>query len=127
MIPITQTKVIVRDKDDNMLVRGNCYAACIASILEMQITDIPNVEVLFHIDDSYYYFVLQEWLKSYGKEIYQVNKNEVPNNKYYIVSGLTERGSRHSCVYLDGKLAHDPFPTRAGLKTEEYFEVISDL
>ncbi len=37
MIPVTQTKVVVKNSKDEMVVRGNCFAAAIASIMELPI------------------------------------------------------------------------------------------
>lgn len=52
MIPVTQTKIVIKDVNGNRVVHGNCYAACIASILEVPITEVPNVEVFFHLDNG---------------------------------------------------------------------------
>lgn len=139
MIPVTQTKVVVRNSSNEMVVRGNCYAACIASIMELPITEVPNVEVLFHMDDSYWAIVTQAWLNSLGWELctnddfkiyHDENKyigrreelDAVCRDKYYLVSGESVRGVKHMCIYQNGKLVHDPHPTKEGLLTQEIFE-----
>lgn len=157
MIPVTQTKVVVKNSKDEMIIRGNCYAACIASILEKTIDEIPNVETLFHIEGSYWAIVMHTYLSSIGWEICadDMFKRFHPNDptvtpsgfsfrgltdvpkgdkrefipsyyeykdRYYLVSGKSSRGISHMCIYQNGKLIHDPHPTREGLLTLEYFE-----
>lgn len=145
MIPVTQTKMVVRNSNGDIIVRGNCLAACVASILELPITEVPNVETLFNVSDTYYYDVLYSWLKSLGYEygtddrfkVFHKNKyfNEENRealkayckNKYYLVSGKSSRGVTHLCIYKNGKLVHDPHPTKEGLLTEDFFESIEKL
>lgn len=147
MIPVTQTKMVVKNSKDEMIVRGNCLAACVASLFEIPITEVPNVEVLFHIEDNYYYFVLNKWLNSFGYEISTDDRFKVYHDKdylkdnqrrraelrvylqdeYYLVSGKSARGVNHVCVYKKGKLVHDPHPSREGLLTEEYFQSIEKI
>lgn len=141
MIPVTQTKVVVKNSKDEMIVRGNCYAACIASILEKTIDEVPNVETLFHIEGSYWFIVMHAYLNSIGWMICTDEKfkcfhtiftddnySELDSaqaelkDKYYLVSGLSPRGVQHMCIYQNGKLVHDPHPTREGLISVEYFE-----
>ena len=46
---------------------------------------------------------------------------------YYIAGGMCERGGRHSCVYRDGRLAHDPHPSRAGLLSVDTWTLLVPL
>lgn len=146
MIPITQTKVVVNNSKGEMVVRGNCYAAAIASILELPITDVPNVETLYHIEGSLWYEVMSAFIKSQGYELsndgrFKVFHNEqfgVEDNtrsqylsecsgKYYIASGRSVRGVHHCVIYKDGIMVHDPHPTREGLLNIEWFESIEKI
>lgn len=148
MIPITQTKVVVNDKNGEMVVRGNCYAAAIASILEKPITEVPNVEVLFHIEGSYWAEVMHTFLNSIGWELciddryrvfhdenYGIGKLGIESskrqeclkecsNKYYFVSGKSPRGIQHICIFKNGRLVHDPHPSNDGIETFDYFETL---
>jgi hypothetical protein len=144
MIPIIQTKVVVKNSKDEEVVRGNCYAAVIASMLELPITEVPNVEVFFHIpNSSYWQEVMLTFLNSKGWDLcsddrfkvfhdkeFGVNKgkrDEYLNecrNKFYFVSGKSARGVHHICIYLNGKLVHDPHPSGEGLLTEETFQTL---
>lgn len=144
MIPITQTKVVVRDSKGEMVVRGNCFAAAIASLVEKPITEVPNVETLFDVDGVSWYGVMDSWLRANGFEIITNNDYKVFHNpseynddarnilidsltgKYYMASGMSPRGVMHVCIYKDGVMVHDPHPTREGIdeSTISYFEEI---
>lgn len=135
MIPITQTKVVVQNSKGEMVVRGNCLAACLASLLEMPISEVPNIETLYGIDNNYYWEVLWRWLGHIGYEISTDERfrcfhgdesksefKEQLKDKYYLVSGKSQRGFQHICIYKNGELVHDPHPSKEGIVTEEYFE-----
>jgi hypothetical protein len=145
MIPVTQTKVVVKNSNGDMVVRGNCFAAAIASLVEVPITDVPNVEVLFDIDGVSWYGVMDAWLRGNGYEIVTNNQFKIfhddtyglddasrevslqyCNDKYYMASGMSPRGIMHVCIYKNGKMVHDPHPTREGIdeSTITYFEEI---
>lgn len=140
MIPVIQTKVVVNNSKGEMVVRGNCLAACVASLLEMPITEVPNVEVFYHIDEPFYWEVLWRWLGSYGYQLGIDDRfrcfhgddtksefKEVLKDEYYLVSGKSSRGFQHICIYKNGQLVHDPHPSKEGLMTEEYFEHLEKL
>lgn len=70
MIKIFQTKVVVKNSKGDIVQRGNCYAACIASILEVPITEVPNVEVFYHIEDSSFWIeAMLTFLQSKGWDL----------------------------------------------------------
>lgn len=140
MIPVTQTKVVVKNSDGVIVQNGNCYAAVIASIMELPITEVPNVEVFFKFDKMW-----QETMMAFidlsGWELLTCNQFKVFHHgaefengeqredflancrdKYYLVSGQSARGVQHICIYQNGKLVHDPHPTKEGLLTESVFQ-----
>lgn len=140
MIPVVQTKMVVNNSKGEMIVRGNCFAACIASLLEMPITEVPNIETLFGIEDNYYWEVLWRWLGHIGYELSiderfkcfhgdesKLQFKEILKDQYYLVSGKSPRGIQHVCIYQNGKLIHDPHPTKDGLLTEDYFESLEKI
>jgi hypothetical protein len=108
MIPITQT---IFGKP-----YGNCFAACIASILEIPLDKVPNV--MSH-DDWFarfnwwlnkiglYLIYFDGWQKEYIETFYK--------NSYILVYGPAARGVDHACVYKGSALAWDPHPDRTGL------------
>lgn len=137
MREITQTKVVVRNSKDEMVVRGNCFAACVASMLDMEIAEVPNVEVFFDTSWDYRY-LMNQWLEvRFGLKLeYTDDYNlfhdcddwtENTNserlrlaNELYIASGPSPRGVSHACIYQAGKLIWDPHPTREGILSVEF-------
>lgn len=125
MIPVFQDKFGEEE--------GNCMAACVASIFEMRLRDVPNFvkhddwfkrfcdfsrdaaghEVVYHVVDgvdpeSGEPFVdLPDWTNL---------PNRLKNlHPYHIVSGPSERGLLHATVGWRGEILHDPHPSGAGL------------
>lgn len=146
MIPVTQTKVVVKKSTGEEVQRGNCYAAAIASIMELPITEVPNVETLFEIDGSFWAEVMHTFLNSKGWDLatnnwfkvfhdgrYGIEEGkrsemmEYCQNKFYLVSGNTVRNIRHICIYQNGRLVHDPHPSKEGLVTLEDFQELYRL
>lgn len=148
MIPVTQTKVNVNNSEGETVVYGNCFAAVIASMLEVPITEVPNVEVFFHMNDITWCQVMDTWLKSKGWEHSGDNRyrcfhsgmitdetelEQAPalceqlKDNYYFVVGKSPRGINHVCIYQNGKMVWDPHPSREGLVTTEYFESLEKI
>lgn len=71
MIPYTQSKVVVRKSDGEMVVHGNCYPTAIGCMLNIPPSDVPNIEVLWDVSISYAYQVLYKWLEHKGYRIRQ--------------------------------------------------------
>lgn len=145
MIPVIQTKVVVKNSQDECVVRGNCFAAVVASILELPITEVPNVEVFFHMQNSgYWQEVMLTFLQSKGWELcddrrfklfhekthgpaFELEKVLELKDRLYLVSGKSPRGFYHICIYQNGKLVHDPHPSKEGLLTEDYFQTLEKV
>jgi len=95
---------------------GNCFSACIASILELKIDDVP----LF-IEKGKWYHEYQIWLRSHDLDFIALkpwlSQEEIYiPNVYSIVSGDGPRGLLHSVVYLESNMVHDPHPEGGGVK-----------
>lgn len=100
--------------------RGDCQRACIASLLELDIADVPHFNeeddaVLFHKS-------LNRFLRNYGLihiETSPVNFSQVALKEhapcYHMIYGESPRGNYHAVVALDGVIVHDPHPSRLGL------------
>lgn len=109
MIPAHQT--IFGDR------RGNCFAACIASVLEIPIYNVPN------------FCLAEDWLvqairfaKSHGYGLLHVQDGKgvrllaAETSCYSLVTGKSPRGDfLHSVVYRGLEMAHDPHPSGDGL------------
>jgi hypothetical protein len=104
---------------------GNCFAACVASILELNLDSVPN----FCADnaDTEWYMQFIKWLAPRGLAPLTQQFPGDPDNFMawvrkcapripWIAGGPTERGM-HCCVYVGDQLVHDPNPNhgRKGL------------
>lgn len=102
---------------------GNCFATCIACILDKDIEDIPNIETLFGID-NFWIVVFDKWINSIGYEYIEIKEDEWILDIPYMANGLTSRGSMHSVIYVNGELYHDPHPSNEGLVNVKYYTAI---
>ena len=106
------------DPDDD--VKGNCFAACVASILEIPLEDVPDFagrESWFLDADRFarehgYTLLLFEVDKCRGKYTFY-------GDCYYIGSGKSPRGDwTHAVVCRGTKVVHDPHPSGEGIVNE---------
>jgi hypothetical protein len=92
---------------------GNCFSACVASILELPIGDVP----LF-VDENWRSRFLG-WLAARGLSAttYALADGDLAPRGFSIAFGPSERiaGWDHACVAFDGAVVHDPHPSREGL------------
>ena len=112
MIPIDQT--IVGSES------GNCFAACIASVLEMPLETIPQPLPGDMDDDAWekYFERVYHYLdRTFGLGIIDVSCTLEESSKllpgvYVMPYGPSPRlpDSLHSVVARDGKIIHDPLP-----------------
>lgn len=128
MKAITQDKFVKYAEDGvTMTERGNCFAACIASLVEVPLNYVPNIEELF---ECYPWFdVLCAWLEEQGFEFISSTKDECEKtDRYYMVSGKSPRGNfNHIVIYQYGKMIHDPHPDHTGILTEEIYEYLEKI
>ncbi len=146
MIPVKQTKVVVRNSKDEIVQNGNCFAAAIASMLEVPITEVPNVEVFFPISETYWIEVMDKFLALKGYElitdmrfrIFHRDIDQKPTeeeakfymefkDQYYFGVGPSLRGVHHICIYQNGVMIHDPHPSNDGIMKVEYFQSIDKI
>ena len=116
MIPVNQT---IKHKPDEGLY-GDCHRACIASILELDIIEVPHFfengdeEGLGKFDSD-----IREWFKKRGMSYltfgYETDLQTVLNTMkelnpdiYYILGGCSPLGVGHSVVCLNDEIVHDP-------------------
>lgn len=105
MIPVDQTSFGVPN--------GNCFSACIASILHMPIADVPSF--CKHED---WWERLTAWLQPHGyyPTIIRHNPEWTPQG-FHVLSGKSPRGDfQHSVVALGPDIIHDPHPSRLGIE-----------
>lgn len=107
MKPIDQTKL-----HDPPAVNGNCLNAALASILEIDIEEVPHFEDMTRLK---WYPSLRRWLESLGFHLLRWDQ-KVYLPGFFIANGPSPRGFEHSVVYHKTKMVHDPHPSRDGLE-----------
>lgn len=117
MIPIDQT-MFGEDQ-------GDCLSACLASILEIPLEDVPYFADIE--DNIEFYKAINAWLRPYGYFYLTIEPGGVEElncwgDYYAILSGPAERPwgePSHAVVARGGELVHDPNPNygRTGIKT----------
>ena len=106
--------------------RGNCYATCIASLLAVDVKDVPN----FCARHESWYEDTNRWLASWGLAVLCFPFDPfltVPEQRQDIIliaSGPGPRGHRHSVLWRGGRLFHDPHPSSLGLLSADEFDLL---
>ena len=104
---------------------GNCLPTVIACFLDLDSPeDVIQIQEKFIEED--WNMQLQEWLKSKGW-LWKTIDGHLLDDSFYTVTGKTNRGANHICIYQNGKLYHDPNPCNDGLLTEDIFESIEEI
>mgnify|MGYP006350002283 CR=1 FL=1 len=114
---------------------GNCFATCVACLLDMDLEDVPN----FVDTEGDWWWRFQVWLEARGMYAIEINfvKSDdsrynfepVPGNIGCILTGKSPRGDHlHSVVGLTAEITcgdvlqsrcdvyHDPHPSDAGIE-----------
>ncbi len=81
---------------------GNCYSACLATLLEVPLWDIPGLGDNWTRE-------LSDWLRPFQLMPFFLTLGQ-PDTGYEIVGQRMPDDMIHSTVWLDGKIAHDPSP-----------------
>jgi hypothetical protein len=109
VIPVFQTKFTDRGE------KGNCLAACIASILEVSLEEVPAIEELeLHERASQ----LQALLFKHNKVCFDKPEGGPPHDDQYYITGYevpSLPGIDHAVITKNGEIVHDP---RGELKLE---------
>jgi hypothetical protein len=107
---------------------GDCVRAVTASILELDRNEVPHFVKLKPGSDWY-----EDW------QAFMINRGVTPimNSgpwkdktppiplRYYLASGTASRGCKHIVIMSNGKLAHDPHPSREGLTEIEAIWILT--
>jgi len=110
MKPVYQTRLFTN---------GNCFEDSIASLLELDIDDVPDL--LAYQDDQRWVGKLNEWLAQKGlcymESLLPLEDVEdfFSNKDFYhtIISDTTSDGKvKHAVIARKGKMIHDPHPAQ---------------
>ena len=99
---------------------GDCGRACIATLLGLQSSNVPHF--LINNDPFEFCRLVNEFLAHYGlyhleTHYYDFDRGDSEGavNCYHMIYGKTERGTNHAVVTMNGKMIHDPHPSKDGL------------
>ena len=123
MIPIQQTKFHSSSQ------KGNCLAACVASLLDLTLAEVPQFE---NFNSGVWHDKLIDFLKVRGYELIRFDDYSdlsfyfTPQgieNLYYIANGQSPRdlSINHSVIYKQDQLVFDPHPSNSGILSEYFF------
>ena len=103
MTPVNQSKLYHPEGIHN----GNCYAASLASLLDLPLWMVPPFEDMFG--------------RFWAKHLVRTEGHEwqgLPD--FYIANGPSARGVYHSVIYHRGELVHDPHWQNSGIERVEW-------
>jgi hypothetical protein len=118
---------------------GNCFSACVASILELPISEVPyfmepppGCEHAPAEPCGCWWSGFLDWLAARGLTSHYFKAGDYPWSGhppgYSIAGGLNaSAGLPHAVVALDGAQVHDPNPNRLGLAAVDDYFVIERL
>lgn len=97
---------------------GNCFSACVASLLHLSIEDVP-----YFMGADNWFQAFAEWLRPRGfyPVCFKIDtaKDDLWRPAgFYILGGESVRGP-HAIVAREHFDVHDPHPSRAGLVSRE--------
>jgi len=87
--------------------KGNCYSACVASILELSLERVP-----WFMGPGSWSERFEKWLEPFG--FYPLWLEKFTPAGWAIAGGVCSRGN-HAVVTYGGETIHDPHPSRDGL------------
>jgi len=127
------------DYNDKMI--GDCWRACIASVFELKLEEVPHFAELWNgygkrtACTKYWRFLIKHNYIPYAYELDKPTKPEkveypvILNEdlEYYFAVGESPRGVDHMVIYKDGVMVHDPHPDNNGLVNIKYWEILVEI
>lgn len=97
--------------------RGNCMSACLASLFDIEISEVPNFFDVAGNDAERWWGAVRDWLRGYGFGIMSIQPDMLHLFEgLFIVGGESTRGIEHAVIYQNGKVIFDPHPSDCGVK-----------
>jgi len=96
---------------------GNCLTACLASMFDLKLEEVPNFWKEPETNDKQFWENVYAWLARMGYTGIIVPwryTNHVDG--HLIVMGFSPRGNWHATIWRDNQLIHDPHPEKTGLE-----------
>ena len=113
--------------------RGNCFQAALASILELELDEVPDFVNAYRDD---WFKEVERWLYEKFRAVYVATEYEHflenfadlrASGVYYIQVGPNQNDVMHCVVAQHGKMVHNPNRTCMGLKEVKYCEFLAFL
>lgn len=132
MTPVDQTRFFCGNPGDPAeSAPGNCWTACIASLLDLTLTEVPDEAEFWKPgmtpSQSWIPYMKEahRWLRGRGFVLVEVQAKhvnyqgpiEIFKSMHCILSGPSPRNKDvfHAVVGRGNEIVHDPHPSRAGL------------
>jgi hypothetical protein len=96
-------------------------------MLDLPLEEIPDFSLVEPLDGEHFWPAVNEFLATKNLMLRQISEALSPPGAFYLVAGMSPRGFLHQVIYCNGQLAHDPHPSRTGILTEEYVEILVPL
>ncbi len=103
--------------------QGNCMAACLASLFELELDDVPDFGG--KINNGTWYGILNVWLAQRNLELsfYPVKNVILPMLGYYMLAvkstTLKNPNDGHMVIAQNGTVVHDPNPNAKSVGEKE--------
>ena len=116
MKKLIQTRMYVGPESEEPInQRGNCFPTVIACIMDKDSPeDVIQIQESYDLPDDEWVSILYVWLFEQGYDWENI-RGHLYDDRFYLVTGRTIRGTVHVCIYQNGSLFHDPHPSGAGL------------
>lgn len=107
-----QDQTILHDPDSGAV--GNCMQAAIATLLGLDMEEVPHFAALPDWDGA-----LAAWCASRRLLWVSLSLMSLPDDMPCILTGTSPRGIAHVVVGRGVDTIHDPHPSRAGLRVKK--------
>lgn len=125
MIPVEQRHMAVFDEHGDNVQRGDCLTACIASIFELPIDEVP-----FFVAEDDWHGCYGRWVRDHGYQIGHVHIGVAEDDPtrltghptagiYWIATVKSPRGKTRCCVCRGEKVATEQWPDGEYVKYDE--------
>ena len=98
-------------------INGDCFRACIESILECELKDIPD---FMGGGEQFFNYRISDWSKKIGVILIDATIEDPESDEYkdmfLVATGKSPRGNcNHAVIFQNGEMVHDPHPEKLGL------------
>lgn len=101
---------------------GNCLQASVASILELDLHEVPNFNQVYNHD---WPIGLQDFLDQFELDVVFVNKLKLPTTHILVVRPSFKLPNYHAVVARNGRVIHNPTgPTASNRFAEKIFSIV---